>query len=513
MQKFAAKGLARAAIYISKNISAWYIEHLSSKDLVVAQIKVDQQDVLVVSAYMDIKNRTLETPEIIGVLEFAKVRGLGLIIGMDSNCHSTLFGPKQNQRGYLFDELIANNNLTIENIGNSPTYESRGKKTCIDVTLTRGLRRTIKDWRVDRTYNWSDHNYINFSLQTEKITIPKIWQWHKADWVTFKCEMKKLENKLPTVLNQDCCEIMLNKLYQCLNRSMKKAIPKTKPKLVDKNNLWWNDKLKHLRKAVGKSYEAYQKEPSEEKGNIFRARQKTYKKECEKARLHSWRDLQTNINNISDMNKFRKIVQGSEQVTLGTLTKESGEQTKPGKDTIEYLSQIHFNKATPLKATPNKPDRIHKSMVDNYNDNIITEEKVVAAFKAFKVKKSPGTDGIHPLILQQLPEETITYITKLYKVCVLLGYTPTRWKECKIVFIPKPGKGSYQTAKAWRPISLTNYLLKGLEKLCCWHMDEKIELNPIHTRQHGFRTDRNTDTSISNVGAAPPGQLWKFCMT
>ena len=30
-------------------------------------------------------------------------------------------------------------------------------------------------------------------------------------------------------------------------------------------------------------------------------------------------------------------------------------------------------------------------------------------------------------------------------------------------------------------------------------MDEKIELNPVHTGQHGFRTDRNTDNSISNV--------------
>ena len=73
---------------------------------------------------------------------------------------------------------------------------------------------------------------------------------------------------------------------------------------------------------------------------------------------------------------------------------------------------------------------------------------------------------IHPLILQQLPAETLAYITKLYKMCVLLGYTPTIWKECKIVFIPKPGKGSCQTAKAWRPILLTNYLLKALEKLC-----------------------------------------------
>ena len=98
VQKFAAKGLARAAIYISKNTTAWFIENLSDKDLVVVQIKIGQQDVLVVSAYMDIKNRTLETPSLTKVLDFASERGLGLIIGIDSNCHSTLFGPKQNQR-------------------------------------------------------------------------------------------------------------------------------------------------------------------------------------------------------------------------------------------------------------------------------------------------------------------------------------------------------------------------------------------------------------------------------
>ena len=137
-----------------------------------------------------------------------------------------------------------------------------------------------------------------------------------------------------------------------------------------------------------------------------------YKKECEKARLKTWRDLQTNIDDISDMNRFRKIVQGSEQVTLGTLTKENGIQTKPGIDTIEYLSQIHFNKATPLKPTPSKPNRIYETTLDNWDDNTITEEKVFAAFKTFKVKKSPGTDGIQPLILQQLPAETLAYITK-----------------------------------------------------------------------------------------------------
>ena len=85
------------------------------------------------------------------------------------------------------------------------------------------------------------------------------------------------------------------------------------------------------------------------------------------------------------MNRFRKIVQGSEQVTLGTLTKDNGEQTKTGLDTIEYLSRIHFNRATPLKLTPIKPHRIYSSTLDEWDEGIITKGKVSVAFQAFKV--------------------------------------------------------------------------------------------------------------------------------
>ena len=68
-----------------------------------------------------------------------------------------------------------------------------------------------------------------------------------------------------------------------------------------------------------------------------------------------------------------------------------------------------------------------------------------------------------------------------------------------MIFIPKPGKPSYKIANAWRPISPTNYLLKGLEYICAWHMDGQVKRNPVHTLQHGFQTDRNTDTALSTV--------------
>ena len=45
-----------------------------------------------------------------------------------------------------------------------------------------------------------------------------------------------------------------------------------------------------------------------------------------------------------------------------------------------------------------------------------------------------------------------------------LGYIPVSWRHSRVVFIPKPGKSLTQ-AKSLRPISLTSFIFKILEKL------------------------------------------------
>ena len=47
-------------------------------------------------------------------------------------------------------------------------------------------------------------------------------------------------------------------------------------------------------------------------------------------------------------------------------------------------------------------------------------------------------------------------------------------------------------------------VVKGIEKtwcskLCVWETDNALRQNPIHSKQHGFRTDKNTETAISEV--------------
>ena len=48
------------------------------------------------------------------------------------------------------------------------------------------------------------------------------------------------------------------------------------------------------------------------------------------------------------------------------------------------------------------------------------------------------------------------------------GYTPQIWRQSKVIFIPKLGKDDYSKAKSFRPISLTPFLFKTLERLSYW---------------------------------------------
>ena len=80
------------------------------------------------------------------------------------------------------------------------------------------------------------------------------------------------------------------------------------------------------------------------------------------------------------------------------------------------------------------------------------------------------------------------------------GYTPQIWRQSKVIFIPKPGKDDYAQAKSFRPISLTPFLFKTLERLCYWQIQKTaLRSKPINARQHTFQTGKSTETAISQT--------------
>ena len=64
-------------------------------------------------------------------------RATTLIVGADSNAHHTIWGSSDiSQRGESLLDLISNNNLTICNTGDEPSFITAVRREVLDVTLS-----------------------------------------------------------------------------------------------------------------------------------------------------------------------------------------------------------------------------------------------------------------------------------------------------------------------------------------------------------------------------------------
>ena len=200
------------------------------------------------------------------------------------------------------------------------------------------------------------------------------------------------------------------------------------------------------------------------------------------------------------MAKHAKKLLGSIQPKLGTLEKANGKSTDVGEDTFQELMDVHYPSHTTAKETQyNTENTISLEVLMGRYKEWINVDLIRSALCGFKSKKSPGPDEIRRIIFPHLTNNILEQLCIIYKACIALRFTPTLWKEAKVIFIPKPGKEQYNKAKSFRPISLSNYFLKGLEKLCVWRVDIELIKKPIHCNQHGFQKGKSTETAISKT--------------
>ena len=202
---------------------------------------------------------------------------------------------------------------------------------------------------------------------------------------------------------------------------------------------------------------------------------------------------------ISTVSKYYKSL-STPEIPISVFKKDNNEETTPGIDTIKHLYETHFPSHTEKKHTQyDNTKTVRKDELWNIHKDTVSLEKVRRALKGFNSKKSPGPDNFKPIMFKHFPTYIYKHIMLIYRACFYLEYTPTPWKDTKVIFIPKPGKEDYNLAKSFRPISLSNYLLKGLERLLGWHINEMLIQFPIHAHQHGFCSEKSTESAISKT--------------
>jgi len=81
----------------------------------------------------------------------------------------------------------------------------------------------------------------------------------------------------------------------------------------------------------------------------------------------------------------------------------------------------------------------------------------------------------------------------------VVGELPTAWQETKVVFIPKAGKATHTTAKDFRPISLTSFLLKSFEIIISLNIRATVDPTQISEAQQAYTKGKSTKSALHLV--------------
>ena len=112
----------------------------------------------------------------------------------------------------------------------------------IDVTLSRGLALPVQDWKVDRTYNGSDHNTIAFKLGgPAQQEVDGVRMWDGVDWPKFKDKLNTSKVFIPRVINEKKLDKMLASLYSAVDLALDETAPKICPRKKGKDFAWYTE--------------------------------------------------------------------------------------------------------------------------------------------------------------------------------------------------------------------------------------------------------------------------------
>ena len=216
-----------------------------------------------------------------------------------------------------------------------------------------------------------------------------------------------------------------------------------------------------------------------------------------------YKNFASSISNISDMSKFsRGVLDTSAKVEIGQMQKPNGKSTQGPKESVDVLFKHYFPGAKRKYENNIKyrnPESPKTYVFDKTGPTMFNATKLKHAFKEFKNHKAPGPDGLKPIVLKNLDSKTLVRLAHIYEACYKLAHTPDILQESIIAFIPKPGKKDYTQCKSWRPITLLNFLFKGLEKVILRYLQEIYGEQIQFRAQHAYTCGKSTETAIAEV--------------
>ncbi len=501
----------RTCILATKDTELLLLSQLSTEDLTVASLttKVNggSKQIIIASGYMPSERHVLPpTPEVINLINHCKSNNVPLILGCDANAHHTVWGSTDvNEKGDSLFEFIMSSNLTVLNRGAEFTFYNTIREEILDVTLaTMTFAHVIKDWKVTNEILLSDHRCISFHILTDKVERITFRNPANTDWNKFlESVAESIPSKSASINSISELDRAAKDLMDLQIRCFNDACP-PKTYRAGRSASFFTGELKDIRKQTRRAFNrAKDKNPL--KIAVRRKLQNIYSKMLRRSKRTKEQQLINSINTTAGASSAFKSLAKDPICSIGTLKKPSGEFTETAEATLHHLLETHFPKCALSKPTTSNETPLAFLPPSGLGDlniarEIVTKDKVTWAVKSFSPFKSAGEDGIFPAILQNCIECTIDIIVELFLASIHLQHIPISWRGVRVVFIPKLGQESYMLAKSFRPISLTSFLLKTLEKLIDRYLrDGALKRSPLHIRQYAYQANKSAETALHHL--------------
>ena len=137
----------------------------------------------------------------------------------------------------------------------------------------------------------------------------------------------------------------------------------------------------------------------------------------------------------------------------------------------------------------------------------ITMKEITLAIKRTKCgNKSVDNHNMHPKMLHSLGQNALRILQLLFNCCLDKGEWV--WNTAEVIFLKKDGKDSYAVPGSYRPISISSYIGKLLEKILAARITLFLEeRNIFDPNQEGFTCNRNTIRYLNRLNLETKSDL------
>lgn len=473
-------------------------------------INVYCQYSLNISIFLDLMSSTLY-----------KLRGERVILTLDSNCKSVLWGSDDSDdKGRLMEEFILENDLIILNEPDNPyTFISTNGHSNIDLTLaTPNLGNTIKNWKVCLDCTTSDHNLIIFDIipSSKEVNtriyknIERPFNLNRADWTGFENSIKE---KFNSSVKNKLRELNPNRAVRLFNKLLSVCCSLNIPRKRFKENSmpWWNDELNKQRKKVN----SYKKQLDrairlnftdliDDYKLKYKNSRNRYVAMIRKAKKNSWKNFVTKEGNREPWSLVYKIVRNqiNKEEFLNSVILPTGEVTLSWRETVlKLLEKFAPKDGLDSETEDQKLLRLENNLYKNANiEPDISLDEIQKSVKKCKRRKAPGPDGFQAELILHLVHADSSILYILFNNCMRNFIFPNAWKIADLRIILKDPLKSKQQLNSYRPIALLSVVGKIFERI----LIERIQYNYLNKnlenpKQFGFRPYKSTEDALISL--------------